>query len=155
FQAQVSMLESPASKAETIANHTKKAIAEKMGDDPSFYLSSSKILDDLVVDWREGRIADEESLKLVTAVMNKVRDRSGDDLPPELRNSDSARAFYGILNDVFGKLKNPPPDARKIATETAMEIDRIIQERRVVDWTSNSDVQNEMRNQIEDCLYEL
>jgi type I restriction enzyme R subunit len=44
---------------------------------------------------------------------------------------------------------------RKIATETAMRIDRIIQERRVVDWTSNSDVQNDMRNQIEDCLYAL
>jgi type I restriction enzyme R subunit len=155
FQAQVRLLESPASKAETIANRTKKAIAEKMEEDPSFYLSSSKSLDDVIVAWREGRIAAAESLKRVTEVMNKVRDRSGADLPPELRNRDAAMTFYGMVNEVLGKLKTPPPDARKIATELAIEIDRIVRERRVVDWTLNPDVQNEMRNQIEDCLYEL
>jgi len=87
--------------------------------------------------------------------MNKVRDRSGADLPPELRNQDAAKAFYGVVNDVFGKLKTPPPEARKIATETALEIDRIIRETRVVDWTSKPDIQNAMRNRIEDFLYEL
>ncbi len=155
FQAQVGMLESLALKAETIANRTKKAIAEKMGKDPSFYRSFSKILDDVIGAWREGRISDSECLEHVTDVMNKVRGRSGDDLPPELRNHDAASAFYDVVNDVFGRLKTPLPDARKIATEMAIEIDRIIRETRVVDWTSNPDVQNEMRNQIEDCLYEL
>jgi type I restriction enzyme R subunit len=155
FQAQVSLLETSASKAETIANRTKKAIAEKIEEDPSFYLNSSKSLDDVIVAWREGRIADAESLERVTEVMNKVRDRSSDDLPPELRNRDAAIAFYGMVNEVLGKLKTPPPAARMIATELAMEIDRIVQERRIVDWTLNPDVQNEMRNQIEDCLYEL
>ena len=60
-----------------------------------------------------------------------------------------------MINDVLGRLKAPPSDPRKIATETAIEIDRIIRETRVVDWTSKPDVQNEMRNQIDDCLYEL
>jgi len=155
FQAQVSMFGSTALKADTVANRTKKAIAEKMEEDPSFYLSASKILNDVIVDWREGRIADADFLKRVTEVMNKVTDRSGDDLPPELRNHDVAIAFYGVVNEVFGKLKTSPSDLRKITTETAMEIDRIVQKCMVVDWTSKSDVQNEMRNQIEDCLYEL
>src|SRR5262245_24183964 len=152
FQAQIASLESPASKAETIANRTKRAIAEKMEEDPSFYRGFSKILDDVVGAWREGRIPDAECLEQVTDVMNKVRDRSGDDLPPELQNQDASKAFYGVVNNVFGKLKTPPPDARMIATETALEIDRIIRETRVVDWISKPDIQNAMRNQIDDWL---
>ncbi|MBO0862740.1 MAG: type I restriction endonuclease subunit R [Chloracidobacterium sp.] len=155
FQVQVNMAESAASKAETIANRTRKAIEEKMEEDPSFYINSSMTLDKVVLDWREGRITDAESLDHVTKVMTRVRDRSGAGLPTELQNRDAALAFYGMLNDVFGKLKTLPPDADKIATETALRIDSIIQKIRIVDWISNSDVQNEMRNQIEDYLYEL
>lgn len=155
FQVQVNLLDSPASKAEAIANRTKKAIAEKMDYDTSFYLSYSKRLDNVIAAWREGRTTDAEYLDQVTEVMIKVRDRSGDDLPPELLDRDAARAFYGVVNDIFGKLKTPPPDMLEIVTETAMEIDRIVQQARIVDWTSNSDVKNEMRNRIEDCLYEL
>jgi type I restriction enzyme, R subunit len=155
FQAQVGMLKSLALKAETIANRTKKAIAEKTEEDPSFYRSVSKTLNDVIGTWREGQISDAKCLELVTEVMNKVRDRSSDDLPAELRNHNAAMAFYDVVNNVFSRLKVQPSDLRKIATETAFEIDRIIRETRVVDWTSKPDIQNAMRNQIEDCLYEL
>jgi type I restriction enzyme R subunit len=155
FQAQVDKLQSLASKAETISNRTKRAIAEKMEEDPSFYLSFSKILDDVIEAWRLGLISDAECLEHVIDVMNKVRDRLSANLPPELQDNAAAEAFYSIVNDVFGRLKAPPPDARRIATETALKIDRIIRETKVVDWTSKLDIQNEMRNHIDDCLYEL
>jgi len=155
FQAQVDKLQSLASKAETIANRTKRAIAEKMEEDPSFYRRFSKILDDVVVAWRVGRISDAECLEQVSDVMNKVRDHSGVALSPDLQDNGAAKAFFGVVNDVIGRLKASPPDPQKIATETALEIDRIIRETRVVDWISKPDIQNEMRNRIDDCLYEL
>ena len=36
-----------------------------------------------------------------------------------------------------------------------MAIDRIVLERRCVDWTHNEDVQNRMKTEIEDLLFEL
>jgi type I restriction enzyme R subunit len=155
FEAQVDRLQSMPSKAETIANRTKRAITEKLEEDPSLYLNFSKTLDGVIGAWRVGRISDAEYLEQVTDVMNKVKDRSGIDLPPALQDNDAARAFYGMVNDVFTGLKAPPSDPQKIVTETALEIDRIIRKTKVVDWTSKVDIQNEMRNQIDDCLYEL
>lgn len=155
FQSELDKLESPASKAETIAYRTKRAIAEKMDEDPFFYRGSSKALEDALEAWRAGRLPDAEFLQQVTEVMNKVIDRSGDDLPPELQNREAAKALYGAVNELFAKMKTTPPNARKIAAEAALEIDRIIQACKVVDWISNLDVQNEMRNRIDDYLYEL
>ncbi len=155
FQSRIDEIDSPSSKAQTIISHTKKTILDKIDEDPLFYRRCWLALEAVIDAWREERISGAEYLKQVAEVMNKVRDRSDDDLPPELRNEDVATAFYGVVNDVFGKLKIPAPDASKIAIETALKIDRIVQERRIVDWTLKPDVQNEMRNQIEDCLYEL
>ncbi|MGH9839673.1 MAG: type I restriction endonuclease subunit R [Blastocatellia bacterium] len=155
FEAEVEKLESTFSKADTIANRTRKAIAERMEEDPFFYRRFARMLADVTEEWREGRINDAAYLNRVIEVMNAVRDRTGDDLPPELRQHDAAIAIYGAVSNVFRGLSSPPPDARKIATEAALEIDRLVRENRVVDWLSNLDVQNEIRNRIDDYLYEL
>lgn len=126
-----------------------------MEEDPFFYRRFSKILEDVIEAWRDRRISDAEYLNKVIEIMNGVRERKEDDLPPELMDQDIAKAFYGVVNDVFGRIQSASPDIRKIATEAALEIDRIIEECIVVDWLSNLDVQNEIRNRIDDFLYEL
>ena len=47
-----------------------------------------------------------------------------------------------------------PYGAGNEAAEMAVRIDDAVQARLRVDWRSNSDVQNEMRNAIDDLLYE-
>ncbi|QQS49313.1 MAG: type I restriction endonuclease subunit R [Acidobacteriota bacterium] len=155
FQAEVEKLESAASKADTIAHRTKRTIAEKMEEDPFFYRRFSKILEEVIEAWRDKRISDAEYLGKVIEVMNAVRDRTGDDLPAELQGHDAAKAFYGVVSSVFERLPARLPDAQRVLTEAALEIDRIIQEALVVDWAANSDAQNDIRNRIDDYLYEL
>lgn len=155
FQAEVEKLASSASRADTIAHRTKKTINEKMDEDPFFYRRFSKILEDVIQAWRDKRISDAEYLNQVIEIMNAVRDRKGDDVPLELQGNDKAKAFYGVVNDAFTRLKTPLPEQKKIAADAALEIDRIFQETKVVDWTANQDAQNEMRNQIDDYLFAL
>jgi type I restriction enzyme R subunit len=155
FQAEVERLQSAAAKADTIASRTKKTITEKMEEDPFFYRRFSKILEDVIAAWQEHRLSDAEYLNKVIEIMNAVRDRQGDDVPLELQGHEVAKAFYGKVYDVLSHLQKPVPDARQLATEAALEIDRIIVNLKVVDWATNQDTQNEMRNQIDDYLYAL
>jgi len=100
-----------------------------------------------------------EYLHKATETMNAVLDRTGDSLPAALQGRDVAKAFYGVVNEVFEGLAMKedaaPYGAPGLAAETAVRIDEAIQQRLVVDWRMNPDVQNQIRNAIDDLLYEL
>jgi type I restriction enzyme R subunit len=158
FKSEVEKLESAASKADTIAHRTARTITEKMDEDPVFYRRFGKILQEAIDAYRAERINEKEYLNRVKEVMKSVLSRTGDKLPEILRNHDVAKAFYGVVNEVIEglTLKEDPVPYRTSneSAEMAMEIDAAIQKRLVVDWRSNPDVQNEMRNAIDDLLYE-
>jgi type I restriction enzyme R subunit len=155
FKKEIEKLESAASKADTIAHRTARTITEKMDEDPVFYRRFGRILQDTIDAYRKDRINEREYLAKVTEIMEAVLSRTGDKLPDVLRNRDVAKAFYGVVNDVFGRLKLDGDMMVAIAAEVAVHIDDVIQSKAIVDWKNNNDVQNQMRNAIDDLLYEL
>ena len=46
-------------------------------------------------------------------------------------------------------------DVKHLAAEASLNFDQIIENRRIVNWTNNLDVQNRMRQELEDYLFEL
>jgi len=155
FQAEIDKLESAASRADMIAHRTKKTITERMQEDPFFYRRFSKVLEDAIEAHKEERISDAEYLNRVQEVLNSVRNRTGDELPRSLKDHDVAKAFYGVVHEVLNAKNGNITNSRELAAAVAIRIDGLIQSKRVVDWTSNIDVQNDMRNQIDDYLYEM
>jgi type I restriction enzyme R subunit len=159
FQAEVEKLKTTASKADTIAHRTQKTITEKMDEDPVFYRKFSKVLQEAIDDYRAKRISEVDYLNRATDTMNAVLSRTGDSLPAVLHERDTAKAFYGVVNEVFEGLELKeaavPYRTSDLAAETAVRIDEAIQQRLVVDWRMNPDVQNQIRNAIDDLLYEL
>jgi type I restriction enzyme R subunit len=87
--------------------------------------------------------------------MEAVVTRTGDNLPPVLRHRDAAKAFYGVVNEVVSRLAFDEGVLPELAAGIAASIDDVIQERLVVDWRANRDVQNQMRNAIDDLFYEV
>jgi type I restriction enzyme R subunit len=155
FAAEVGKLDqNDAAKADTIAHRTQKTITEKMDDDPVFYRKFSKILQEAIEAYRAKRISDAEYLKRAIEVMSSVLSRSGDRLPPRLENREVAKAFYGVVSEVLNRLQGDGSDPH-LAADLAVRIDDVIQRNVVVDWILNADVQNQMRNEIDDLLYGL
>ena len=155
FLKEIEKLESIASKADTIAHRTKKTISERMDEDPAFYRKFSEMLEDAIRAFREKRLADRDYLNQVMEVAESIRTRSGDSLPETLRNQDGAKAFFGVLKDLLGRYCENANDGRNLSADAAIEIDQIIQEEKIVSWINNPDVQNRMKNRIEDYLHEL
>lgn len=154
FKAEVEKLETSGSKADTIAHRTERTINEKMDDDPVFYRKFSKILRDAIEDYQARRISEGEYLKRATEVMEAVLTRTGDKLPSKLRNREVAKAFYGVVSEVVTRFGLGEPEQADLAASIALEVDDAIVSRLGVDWASNMDRQNEMRNAIDDLLYE-
>ncbi len=155
FLKEIEKLEGTASKADTIAHRTKKTILERMEEDPAFYRKFSEMLEDAIRAFREKRLADRDYLNKVMEIAESIRNRSGDSLPEKLRNHDVAKAFYGVILEPLGRHAAEQGEGRELSADAALKIDDIIQAERIVSWTSNADVQNRMKNQIEDYLHEL
>jgi type I restriction enzyme R subunit len=155
FQREVERIEGTASKADTIAHRTKKTIIEKMQEDPAFYRRFSELLEDAIRAFRERRLADRDYLAQVMDIAEKVRNRTGDDLPEKLRNQDVAQAFYGELQPILQPHAADTATLKAVSADVAVGIDEIIRRFKIVNWTTNADVQNRMRNAIEDYLHDL
>ena len=155
FAREVNKLASASSKADTIAFRTKRTIRDHMQKDPAFYRQFSELLEDAIRAFREQRLSDAEYLQKVEQIAKRVRNRTGDDIPAALAHRDVAKAFFGVLQEVFADRTDQAANARDIGATVSLAIDDIVQEHRIVHWTRNTDVQNRMKLAIEDHLFEL
>jgi type I restriction enzyme R subunit len=155
FAKEVEKLGSAASKADTIAYRTRRTIHDRMQEDPAFYRRFSEMLEDAIRAFREQRLSDAEYLRKVTEIAEKTKNRTGDDIPVELTNRDVAKAFFGVLQDVFAGHAADGFEPRAASTTASLAIDGIIQNNRIVNWTNNTDVQNRIKGAIEDYLFDL
>ncbi len=152
FDAEVVEVIGEDAKADTIAYRTLKTINERMDEDPYFYKKFSKILQDVIDDYRKARISGAQYLQKATKVMQTVRNRRDEDTPEALIHEDIPRAFYGVTKNIFS---NYIQEKDGINVQSALDIDEIIRTYKIIDWTRNRDVQNQIKNKIEDYLYDL
>jgi type I restriction enzyme, R subunit len=155
FTKEVEKVNGSASKADLIAYRTKRTISEKWQEDPAFYKRFSQMLAEAIEVFRQRRLSDAEYLKRVTEIMQSVVNRTGDNVPPKLRQHDVAKAFYGVILETLGKQDMAETRRSEVGAEASLGIDAIIRTVKIVNWETNGDIQNKMRNLIEDYLFEL
>jgi type I restriction enzyme R subunit len=156
FAEEVEKIEGTAAKADTIANRTKRTITERMDLDPAFYKRFSKMIEETIEAWKEGRINDLQYLETVEGAMNNVRSREDDATPSELRHTKHAAAYFGLIRETANNYYTEAELTRlmSIASEMSLNIEQIIERLKIRDWVRNTDVHNQMKAEIEDYLFD-
>ncbi|MBW2742240.1 MAG: restriction endonuclease subunit R, partial [Deltaproteobacteria bacterium] len=149
-----------ASKADTIAHATKKVITEKMDEDPAFYKKFSKLIQQVIEDFRAKRISDLDYLGKVVDIRDKVVGKVHDDVPEKLTGNEDAMAYYGVLKPFFERagaetqpLQNES-DIESIVADTAIAIHDILKSHQKVHFGDDEDAQKQTINEIDDYLYD-
>ena len=143
-----------AAKADAIAHATKKAITEKMDEDPAFYEKFSKLIQQAIDDFKAKRISDLEYLNKVTDIRGKVATKQHDDVPQKLDGNEDAMAFYGILKPFFEACQLDESICEEISADTALAIQSTLQRHWKVQFWDDDDAQKRAMNDIDDYLYD-
>lgn len=143
-----------AAKADSIAHATKKAITEKMEEDPALYEKFSKLIQQAIDDFKAKRISDLEYLQKVTEIRNKVVHRVHEDVPEKLAGKEDATAFYGVLKPFFQSHEMDPESCDDVSADTALAIHDILLRHWKVHFWDDLDAQKRAMNDIDDYLYD-
>lgn len=160
FAEEVEKVVGKAAKADTIASRTTKYISEVLDTDPAFFKKFSKMLQETIEEYRQGRITEAEYLQKAENIMHKVLSHTDSEIPESLQDNPAAKAYYGLTLEVYKQVckNNSSFNEVELALVTANEIDKIIKssifidEKVMVDWTFKDKVISEIKLNIEDFL---
>lgn len=145
---------STAAKADLIAHATKRAIHERLEQDPAFYTKFSKLIQQAIDDYRSNRLSDLQYLKEVKRIKEAVVSHRDDDLPSALDGDADAAAVYGVLQPFLTSRASDTPEAQDAAAEAAKALWDIFRRNRKVGYWDDVDAQRRTMNEIDDYLYD-
>jgi type I restriction enzyme R subunit len=147
-------IEGTAAKADFIASRVKKTCVEKMEEDPVLYQKLSEVIDEAIQAYLEKRLSEEEYLRKMFEVWNEAKEQGSSKVPAELRSDPEAKAYFRLLQEGFENVSGDGrTDLAAIAAETALKARKIVEERKIRDWTDNRDVVNAMMNDLDDLMF--
>ncbi len=146
---------SEASRADRIASATRRAISERMEEDPAFYRQFSDLLEDTIRKYREHRLSERAYLSSVLDLASRVAGKErGKEMPELIDDNDDAQAFFAILDTQLTTADGTPITGDDAARIT-LDILAIINDHLIVDIWSNDVAQNNLRNAIDDFFFDV
>ena len=144
---------SDAARADAIAHETKRRISERMAEDPAFYEKFSNLIQQAIDGFKQEQLTGWEYLQKVSGLRDEMVNKPREDVPVEIRQDSEACAYYGVVRRCLMAIPGvdqPEPAAVK----TARAIKTILEEHWKVNFWHDADVQNKVKNGIDDFLYD-
>ena len=157
FQAEIDKLGTPAAKADTIAHRVQRTVTEYMERDRAFYQKFSRLIEETIAAYRQGRISEAEYLKRSSDILHTVQTGRDADTPDKLFHYRDAPAFYRAMCDPLARYEVDVPGTTKdeLLADVAIRLEQIIEAHKIRDWTTNPDVQKEIKREMDDYLYSI
>jgi type I restriction enzyme R subunit len=152
FKREVAQFSSPEAKAEVIANRIRHTIHEHLEEDPVFYRKLSEMLRETYERYKKERWEQVTLLQRMEEILERAQTHQPFEAAPAvLESRPVARTYYDVARDLLkGAGTEVAPEA---IADLAVTIDDVIERLAIVNWQSNTDVQNRMRIELEDELF--
>jgi len=122
-----------------------------MEEDPAFYRRFSQMIEETIKAYKEGRLTEVEYYQNMQQGLGEMRSGKTADLPSQLHRFQDAPAYFGVIKEPLATYHID----QNYAADIAIQLEALIEVRKVRDWVGNPDVENRIRDDIEDYLYEL
>jgi type I restriction enzyme R subunit len=153
FEKKLGALKSDEARASEIEHAIRHEIHVKLDEDPAFYQSLRKQLEQIIQDAKQRRIDAALQLSLLQTLTDTLRGRAK--IASEHGPSDSGFAIYGLLNGVGLADGKAPTDEHggDRVRDVAQAISLALQPHTaLLDWRDKGEVQREMRRTIKRLL---
>ena len=155
FEKTLEKLTSNRAKADAIASHLTKSIKLNRDENPAFYDKFSKMIRDVLENFKNKVLSDREYLAQMKSLLNDYRKgNSGIQYPEIIKGDVHAQAFYGAIAPILGDMLEGGTNDSDL-THVARSITDIVHRHATVDWKSNTDIHNRIRQDIDDLFYDL
>jgi type I restriction enzyme, R subunit len=144
-----------AARADMIAHAAKKAIHERMDEDPALYQRFSEMIQAAIDDFRARRISELEYLKKAEDIGEALRTRRRDDIPEALAGREDELAYFGVALPALASVSSDAAKARECAIEAAIAVEKILIKRRKVHFWDDFDAQKQVQNDLDDFLFDI
>ena len=141
--------------AEGIINNVRKTIIRDQLTDPRFYEKISKLLDDLILEWRKETLNYQEFLQRAEElVKNMVGGKSDSPVPDALEGNRAAQTLYNNLPDILAlafptwEVRDGENDEENDLVQITLEIDRAMREQAPANWKGDDTREKQVLNAL-------
>ncbi|HCU2821503.1 TPA: type I restriction endonuclease subunit R [Clostridioides difficile] len=154
FEEEVNNTKNPRSKADTIRTRLGKSISEKWDENPTYYKKFSERIEKVLEDYKNKRISEFDYLNKMEDLKNKYREKKDEtEYPNPIKYNENAQAFYGVVSEVVCDSDSEYCEMDDLA-KLVLQIDNVIREKCKVDWHNNTDVHNQIAQEIDDIIFD-
>lgn len=143
------------SVAEGIINNVRKTIIRDQLTDPRFYEKISKLLEDLIDDWKTETASYKEFLERAEELVKTMAHGHGNsDIPEALAGNREAQVIFNNLAEIFAntrpasEVREDPADDEQYLANKALEIDSAMRTRAPAFWKDDSAKESQILNAL-------